>query len=470
MDDVTTRYTDDVVRKDTDLGGQALLRDLLPQTYAQSYGDLLLARPLFVDHDEITRFGNDLRALFAILTSLPERLFDGDLRRYCAALDMDGRLAELMRMGATGAPPVYARADAYHDGTSFKVLELNVGSELGGIDAAQLNRAYLQIDGFRDFAERYRLGYLDTAAYLAEALRRAGRSVTTDEPVVALIEGSGGLAEHEHVFVAIQEALNRYGIELHLGEIDQLKEHNGKLVLNGVELDVVLRYFSAAQVLADPGGPASLEQVMRAHADGRTALFTPLEGALFASKGSLGILHEPQWRSLFTAGEREVIDRIVPWTRVLGAASGGATDVPVLSGSDRAELVDYCRAHRESLILKPGIGYGAVGVVIGRTVSDGSWDEALASAADQDYVVQRAVVPASEWVLDPDTGAVEDWRANWGIFVTDEGYAGAFVRALKASDGSVISYSNPGTRGTCVFTCPAPDARDRAPTGGESTT
>jgi hypothetical protein len=69
-------------------------------------------------------------------------------------------------------------------------------------------------------------------------------------------------------------------------------------------------------------------------------------------------------------------------------------------------------------------------------------------------VVQEIVVPAAEPVYNPETEQVEDWRANWGIFVTDAGYGGAFVRALKPTDGSVISYSNPGTRGTCVFTHP----------------
>ena len=59
---------------------------------------------------------------------------------------MDERLAELMRLGATGHPELYGRADAYHDGTSYKLLEFNVGSELGGIDAAQVNRALLNVD------------------------------------------------------------------------------------------------------------------------------------------------------------------------------------------------------------------------------------------------------------------------------------------------------------------------------------
>jgi hypothetical protein len=447
MNDVTRRYIVECQYGTVDLQAKSVA-DLLPPTYAQSYGTLLLPRPLFVNYSEVSAFASDLVTLFGILTSLPDRLYDGDLRRYCTALGMDERLADLARIGATDRPPLYARADAYHNGQAFKVLELNVGSELGGIDTAQLNRAYLRNDPFRGFAERYQLGYVDTAQRLAELLRQYGRRVTPVEPVIALIEGRDALVEHEHVFVAIQEAMRRHGIELLLGEIHQLGNRNGKLTLHGVELDVVLRYFAAGQLLDDPDGRDQLQMIVDADANGRTALFTPLDAALYASKGSLGMLHEPRVRAVLTDEERAVADRAVPWTRVLSTAPGAVT------GSAVDELTDYCMTHRESLILKPGLGYGGVGAVLGRENSDQQWREALQAVQEQDFVVQEIVVPAAEPVYNPETEQVEDWRANWGIFVTDAGYGGAFVRALKPTDGSVISYSNPGTRGTCVFTHP----------------
>jgi hypothetical protein len=449
---VTTEYVNECFGKSNSLR-RAAAEVVLPHTYSESYGKRTLARPLFVDHHEITGFADDLTALFTLLTSLPERFFDGDLQRYCAALGMDERLAELMRLGATGHPELYGRADAYHDGTSFKLLEFNVGSELGGIDAAQVNRAFLNVASFRAFADRHRLTYVDTAAVLADALRKAAQRVTPNgEPVVALLEGPGGLKEHEHVFVAIQEAMRGHGIDLLLGEIDQVSFRNGKVVLDNIPVDVVLRYFAAGQLLDSPTSRDTLDSLMRVHHTGGTVLFTPLESALFASKTCLALVHDPRLRQEFTAAERELVDRIVPWTRVVGA--GGPTRPAAATAADRDELLDACRAQREALILKPGVGYGGVGAVLGREVSDREWSEILIAVKDQDYVAQSIVTPASEPVCNPDTGALEDWRSNWGIFTARAGYAGAFVRALQIRDGSVISYSNPGTRGACVYTYP----------------
>ena len=417
---------------------------VLPEVYAKSFGDLLLDRPIFVSGSEIELFADDLVALFGILSAVPDILFDGDLRAYCSALGMDDRLAKLMCKGATGRPPVHGRADAYHDGTSFKLLEFNIGSELGGTDAAQVNRAFLGIPAFGEFARQHALGYVDTAGRVAQALRGVAARVTSSgEPVVALLESTGGLATHEHVFLALREAMCQHGIELQLGEIHEIAERNGKLTLHGTPIDVILRYFVADE-LADLPQEEALDRILRADAIGKTALFTPLEGGMFASKGSLALLHDPRLQESLTPVQREVIDRAVPWTRLL--ANGR------LRG-DRAELADFCRENRERLVIKPGVGYGAVGTVLGRQAAPDQWDSVLADCADGDHVVQELVTPASEPVVNPDTGVIEDWRANWGIFVDGGGYAGAFVRALKATDGSVISYSNPGTRGGCVFSC-----------------
>jgi hypothetical protein len=421
---------------------------VLPKAYAESYGDVLLSRPVIAGHGEITAFADDLRALFRILTSLPERCFDGDLNRYCAAIGLDDELAAVIRRGATGSPTLYTRADAFHDGESFKLLEFNIGSELGGVDAAQINRAFLAVDAFARFAEAHRLEYVDTLRLLVAELRAAARRVTATDPVVALIEAPGALQLHAGVFLAIQEAMRDHGIDLLLGEIQELDGAAGKITLHGQPLDVVLRYFSAGELVGDPAALDTLDLLVRADAEGRTALYSQLEGALFASKASLGLLHDPAVRKALTPRETAVVDRIVPHTLVIGAGTRRVAD------ADLDAAREYALAHRESLVLKPGVAYSAEGVSIGHELSEQDWRRAVANARGRDYVAQQLVTPAPEPVLDPATGRIEDWNMNWGIFATEAGYSGAFVRALKPSDGSVITFANPGTRGACVFTCP----------------
>jgi hypothetical protein len=406
------------------------------------FGLPLLDRPLFVPEPEISAFVADLIQLFDIVTSLPTRLFDGDLRRYCAALGMDEQLADLMCRGASGQPPLHARPDVYHDGVSFKVLELNIGSKLGGVDVALVNEAFLQVPDFAAFAQRHRLGYVDMAERLIRVLRNAAEAVTTDSPTFALVETTGGIAAHGPMFYALQKAMLDHGVHMLLGEIQELDERNGKITLRGTPLDVVLRYFGARELVADPAARRKLDAVVRAHEAGKTVLFTPLETEIFGSKGNLAMLHDPNTRETLSAHERAVVDRIVPWTQLLNGHSG------------RTELLDRCRAERESLVLKPGVGSRGVGVVPGHAITDEQWEHALRAGMAGDHIVQRRVRPAGERVVNADTGAVEEWVANWGIFVDAGGYGGSFVRALKPADGALVLSSNPAFRGTCVFTAP----------------
>ena len=107
----------------------------------------LLPRPIMTGEAEFLAFGRDLVTIFELITSLPQRCFDGDYERFCAALAIDDRHGAWMRrLLGDGPPPMYGRADTYYDGSSFKLLEFNIGGALGGLETVSLlPKAYLRI-------------------------------------------------------------------------------------------------------------------------------------------------------------------------------------------------------------------------------------------------------------------------------------------------------------------------------------
>ncbi|MEV4754700.1 hypothetical protein AB0J86_06250 [Micromonospora sp. NPDC049559] len=425
----------------------------LPGTSLPEAGRRPLDRPWFVCRTEIEEFAADATALLELVISLPDRLFDGDLDRYCGALGIPERRAALLRRGARGRPTLLGRADAYHDGDAYRLLEFNLGSELGGMDLGAANRALLELPEFRAFAEENQLDYVDTASRLAAMLRDAGRPVTSGaDPTVALIEDRGDLARYANWHVPLQRSLRRYGLDLLLGEIGEIRVRAGKVTLHGKPIDVILRNFSVNAILADPQGPELAEPVLRAHEDGKTVLFTTFESGLYSNKGALALLSESRARGLLSTSEETLADRLLPWTRSL---AGGAD----------ADLLDHCRRHRTELVLKPRVGYGGRNVVAGWETPEAAWAEALRTATEQGHVVQRRVRPRPEPVVDADTGAVERWAAVLGVFVTEYGYGGAFGRALPVAESAVIAWSaNHRTRVTGVFSHPS------EPAGGPAST
>jgi hypothetical protein len=419
----------------------------LPPAFARSTGDRLLPRPLFVSEKEALTFAEDLIGLFGLITSLPELLFDGDLDRYCAALRLDDRRSAFMRSLGGGTPPLYGRADMYHDGTRFRVLEYNIASELGGIDrAGEIPRAMLGTDAFAAFADAEGLTFTHTGERVARTLRMAGAAVAADgEPTVALIEAPGGMAVSGVDWLSLQETMRGLGLDFLLGEIGDLTEQGGALYLDGRKVDVILRTFSVEEMYAHPDGEALVAPVLRAHREGAVALWTPMESSLFGNKTCLGLLSDPRTRAKLPAADRELLDRVLPWTRSL------AGDLTRLDDA----VVARCLQQREGMILKPNGGYGGAGVVAGWECGDAEWERALRASAADGCIVQQRVTPRREPVVDPSTGAVQDWQAAWGLFVTPDGYAGTYARLVPAGERAVIgANAGPNARIAGVFTTP----------------
>ncbi|MEU3838610.1 hypothetical protein AB0E88_01010 [Streptomyces sp. NPDC028635] len=419
-------------------------RAALPPVYGGAWRRHLLARPWFAAAEETAVFARDVEDLFALLVSLPDRLFEGDRERYAAALGLAPRHAALLRRSADGHPAKLGRADAYHDGRGYRLLEFNLGSEIGGMDMAVCNAALLGVPEFSDFAAAHGLSYVDTAARLAEDLRERARPALSGgsaEPVIGLVEGHGGVAAYGPLMRSMQEAMAMQGLDVRIGEVGRLRTRSdGKLTLDGAPLDLVLRNFGASQLLDDPAGPEVAEQLFRAHDAGRTVLFTTLESGLYAHKNALAMVSDPRSADAFDDAERELVQRVLPWSRTLGPAAP-------------ADLLEECHERREELILKPGAGHGGLDTFAGWECSEAEWHAVLTKAAARGYVVQERVTPRTEPVLDPATGAVQECIAVLGVFLTSRGFAGAHARVNRADGGAVVGLSsNPDTRMACVFT------------------
>jgi hypothetical protein len=428
----------------------AALDAALPPGLSEVVGQRMLARPLFASESGMLGCADDVVALFHLMTSLPHRLFDGDFDRYCAELRIEPRAATMMRRLGDVPPPLYGRADLYHDGERFRLLEFNIASELGGIDQAHgIPAAMLTADAFAAFARRHHLTYADTARHVATTLRRAGQAIAPGrEPVVALLESPGGLTSLGSYWRSLQEHLRAEGLDFRLGEIGDVRQRGGRLYLDGTAIDVILRTFAVDEMCALPDGEELLEPIFRAHEAGTVVLWTPMASSLYGNKGCLALLSDPRWNDRYSADERALIDRVLPWTRSLSGSSSPA----------EAQILDECRERREELILKPNANNGGVGIVAGWETDDEQWWRALKEVAPLGCVVQQRVVPRAEAVVDPRTGEVTDWWAVWGMYVTPDGYAGAYARALPHSSNAVISVSaNAGTRFAGVFVYPETD-------------
>ncbi|MGW4162062.1 hypothetical protein [Streptomyces sp. NPDC004788] len=449
-------YGEQLARHASTVHPTAAARDSATLTLA--YQDRFLNSPAFLGETERASVVRDLHTVYGLLRSLPERVFGGSITALAEAVGLDPlQTALITRSARTGSLHPLGRADLYHDGTGFKLLEFNITSALGGFENADINRAMLAYPPLAEFVRRHRLRYRDTIACMVRTMRAecAAHIPAGRPPVVAVVDTPENFAVVGPRLRVLAGKLAEHGVDGIACDLGEFTYPNGRPTVDGRAVDLVFRYF-LPEDLSALAAAAQLEPLLTAAEQGRVGLFSRLDAELYGNKGTLAMLSDDRHRALFDAAELACVDRLLPWTRYVRPH---ATD----PGGSRIDLLAHAVAHQDELILKPTLLHGGHGITAGWQADPAEWKHRLTEAMNGPYVVQRRVRPVAEPFPDG-AGGVRELFLNWGIYVGapagteddaygdgyGDGYGGGFVRASADPAVGVVSMGSGATVG-CVF-------------------
>lgn len=255
----------------------------------------------------------------------------------------------------------------------------------------------------------------------AGALRRpgAGLGAAFARQVQAAIDGPGppvervglvtdaGMVEDLAQFVFTRDLLARAlaprGIEVVLGDLDNLAWRRGGLCLVGRPIQALYRYYPFEALLGRPEFPAIFDAVF----SGKLRLLNGLRGLLTQNKALIAWIWQHRDDAIFSPDERAAIrDHLPPTYQIL--------DLP--------EDFDYRRS-----VVKQVFGREGEEVYFGDRLSPEDW---LLCRRWRSYIVQeRILVPSVEAVIWRRAGPVRE--ALWpgiGSFVCGHGFAGCYSR------------------------------------------
>ena len=417
-----------------------ILDGVRPSTVDTGFLGRSLSRPAFLDHATVSQLSSDLEQLHLALTGLPDRLFGGDMAAFARAVGATETQADIILRGRASTPSRMGRADFYRDESGFRLLEINWGAALGGLDSAILNRQMMQQPFVGDFVREHQLGYVDPMVELVHTLFTECKVPTGSTPVVALADWPESYKTLEPRLRKNVEAYARFGIDARPCHIGQLRYAEGRVWLDDAAIDVVYRLFLMEDLL-DEAGPALIEPVLRAAERGEVTIFSPMDAGLYGSKGALALLSDEANRQNYSAETLAILDRILPWTRMVRSG-------PVTVAGASVDLLDYALAQQAELIIKPTMMHGGMGIVAGWLTEPAEWRARLDEAMDRSYILQRRIRPVPEKF--PTDSGTEDWTLTWGAFMGHRGYAGMYVRGSRELDATVNMST--GATGTCCFT------------------
>ncbi len=274
-----------------------------------------------------------------------------------------------------------SRLDTFlHDG-GFHFLEYNAESPAGIIDQMQIEKVLDLIPEVREFLRENPHWRPEPHAKLLEALVEGYRDFggAKEIPNIAIVDWKEVATVTE--FEVLKEYFESCGHKTVIADPTEL-EYDGEILRVGeFEIDIFYKRVIIHEFLErfEDDNPLS-----NAYRDGNVFMANSFRVKIPQKKAAFAVLADPKFADVFTAEQLHIINRHVPWTRLFRDAK---TDF----GGNMVDLTEFVRAGRDKFILKPNDDYGGSGIFFGWECSESEWDEAIKTALDGSYVVQKRV-------------------------------------------------------------------------------
>ena len=405
------------------LDAQLRRRDLV-------FGDRPLStvlRPRFIAPDELRTLRRRLRPLMRAFGKAHERaIVDASFRAQFGMLDWEESLLDADPGFRTASPT--SRLDLFYipETGEMGLTEYNGETPAGAAFSDALSDAFLDLPAMRIFARDWEVSPIPARHGVTGALLDAWRefSGTRQAPRIAILDWLDVPTRRE--FELFQEHFRSIGIECVIEDPRQCELRNGKLMVAGKPADLIYKRVLISELIAQCGIESDVVRAVRERA---VCMVNPFRCKILHKKASLAVLSDESNASLFDAEELEAIHRCIPWTRVVRERRSTYDGKSI-------DLVPYVLEHREQLVLKPNDEYGGTGIVLGWTVDDSTWRDAVRHALSEPYIVQQKVrIPKEPYPSWENGGlSVYDRMLDTAPFVTNGDYIEGFLSRLSTAD------------------------------------
>jgi hypothetical protein len=326
-------------------------------------------RPFFLSPAEEVRVRRVSEAIAAIaerVTALA--LQDEALFRQFHLRPAEERLARM----TTGYGPAStsSRLDAFLLPDSLMFTEYNGESPAGAGYSETLSDIFRNTPVMHDFEKSFEVHSYPLGAKLLDALVQTyvDWGGTTHKPQMAIVDWKEVPTWSE--FEILKVRFEKMGIPVVLASPQELDFDGKRLSTMGKTIDLLYRRVLINDIVAKP---KECEALVKGYAAGTTCVANNFRCKIPHVKAFFAVLTEGKNAALFSTEEREIIERHIPWTRVV-------EDVRTDYYGDSVELLKYIRKHQEKLVLKPSDEYGGRGVTLGWKESRRGWEAAIEQA------------------------------------------------------------------------------------------
>ena len=400
-----------------------------------SYGGRLLTRylrPKFLRIDQMKQVREVCTVLRNITAKAKDAYFiDAAVREDAALTEKESELAAI-DPGFTRIC-VTSRWDSFWGKEGLKFVELNAECPAGVAYTDVMSRIYLDLPVMKRFKERYRVESFHVREILLHAmlvtyLNWHGHKSARPVPNIAIVDWKEVPTYAE--FEIVREYFEFHGVPTIIADPRELDYSNGRLRAGEFEIDLVYRRVLVQEFIDKFD---EVQPLFRAYRDGSVCVVNSFRTKIIHKKALFAMLSDTKNAYYFTNDEREIINRHIPWTRVV---KDGQTDIK----GRTVDLLEYVSLNKDNLVLKPNDEYGGKGISFGWDISQEQWDAALNDARQEPFVVQEKVPLPLEKFPFYDRGLTyEDLLVDFDPFLFGVNMAGCLTRLSTSNLANVTA-------------------------------
>lgn len=333
------------------------------------------------------------------VTTICETIFGALQKVKDAAVESEELLDELGVQGIerelVAIDPKYkqvsasARLDSFLTEDSYSYVELNGESPAGIAFSDSACEIFANLPIVKKFAEKYQFRTLEGSSKMLDTLLKAYEEFSDGnpkaKPTIAIVDLKDLPTIKE--FELFRDYFISQGYPSLICSPDDLEFSDGRLRCGETEIDIVYKRLLVNEYL-----PIMEEfpALLNAYKAGAVCLANSFRSKIIHKKAVFAVLTNERYAHLFTADELEKINSHIPWTRKFRAET-------TENKGEKIDLVEWTRANKGKLVLKPNDDYGGHGIYIGWISDENEWNEAIEVALkDGDYLVQERVKTSKE--------------------------------------------------------------------------
>lgn len=404
--------------------------------------------PTFVHRENRNHFEAVSLKMWGMARSIPRRVFGNDPEEMSRFYEVPLSTIQFQMGGVDDEhlENLTGRIDFILSPSGLKCMECNFSASLGGWQVPIWESLYLNTPIIARFFKEFGVKN-DNENLISHFFEQMVRSAPGDimqrdgqwNTVIAWRGFEDNKSPTQTYFNTLyKNILKQRGSNLqgrvHMCDYPHLEIADNCLFLKGEKIHHLVELYNGRV-------PPEIMEVFKA---GNIRLVNGPVSRVLANKLNLALMSNHDSVDVFTAEEKEFIDRYVPWTR------------KIMPGRTRfegktIEILDFIRSNRRRLVLKPGGNYGGKGVCVGIRAAEKEWEESLETAIHEKNWVVQEYVESSPGLYQSGACGCDIHDMSWGFFMFGPRYAGLWIRVMPRQGSRGVINCHQGASVSVVF-------------------